>query len=71
MIAENWLLSYASVSGISTILFQMNYRTQQKSKMNLAVTELEQFYIKFETEFTTFFEELITFSHQKLNELCA
>ena len=41
MIADNWLLSYATVRGISTILDQMNVRTKGKSKMNFAVLELE------------------------------
>lgn len=71
MIADNWLLSYATVPGISKILYQMNYRTKNKSKMNLAVSELEEFYTEFETEFSDFFEELMAFSHQKLKELCA
>ncbi len=71
MIADNWLLSYATIDGISKILFQMNYRTQNKSKMNLAVGELEEYYNEFETEFTTFFDELLLFSNQKLKELCA
>ncbi len=71
MIADNWLLSYATVDGISKILYQMNYRTQNRSKMNLAVAELEQYYEEFETEFTTFFEELTRFSNQKLKEICA
>lgn len=69
MIADNWLLSYATVEGISKILAQMNVRTQGVSKMNLAVAELEEFYDEFEAEFTSFFEELIIFSEQKLNEL--
>ncbi|MCB0466058.1 MAG: acyl carrier protein phosphodiesterase [Aequorivita sp.] len=69
MIADNWLLSYATVEGISKILAQMNDRTKGVSKMNLAVVELEEFYDEFETEFTTFFDELIAFSNQKLNEL--
>ncbi|MCR9183031.1 MAG: acyl carrier protein phosphodiesterase [Flavobacteriaceae bacterium] len=71
MIADNWLLSYATIEGISKILYQMNYRTQNKSKMNLAVAELEEYYNEFETEFTAFFDELILFSNQKLQELCA
>ncbi len=69
MIADNWLLSYASIEGISKILAQMNVRTKGISKMNLAVAELEQYYEEFETEFTSFFEELMAFSKQKLNEL--
>ncbi|UAB80400.1 DUF479 domain-containing protein [Marixanthomonas sp. SCSIO 43207] len=69
MIADNWLLSYATVEGISTILEQMNLRTKGKSKMNFAVLELKQYYTEFETEFTSFFDELILFSKEKLKEL--
>lgn len=52
MIADNWLLSYATVDGISNILAQMNVRTKGVSKMNLAVAELQEYYDEFETEFT-------------------
>jgi len=69
MIADNWLLSYASIEGITKVLEGMNRRTQNRSKMNLAVNELEEFYDEFENEFTLFFEELIEFSKHKLNEL--
>ncbi|SRX54919.1 ACP phosphodiesterase [Aequorivita sp. CIP111184] len=69
MIADNWLLSYATVEGISKILAQMNVRTKGISKMNLAVAELEEFYEEFEAEFTSFFDELIIFSKNKLTEL--
>lgn len=69
MITDNWLLSYATVNGISKILAQMNVRTKGVSKMNLAVAELEEFYDQFEAEFTSFFDELIAFSKQKLSEL--
>lgn len=69
MITDNWLLNYASVQGISTILTQMNVRTKNRSKMNFAVIELEEFYAEFEEEFTSFFAELITFSKIKLAEL--
>tara|TARA_R110002072_G_scaffold172324_1_gene326328 strand:- start:9164 stop:9757 length:594 start_codon:yes stop_codon:yes gene_type:complete len=71
MIADNWLLSYATIEGISKILYQMNYRTQNKSKMNLAVAELEEYYNEFESEFTAFFDELIVFTTYKIQELCA
>ena len=69
MITDNWLLSYATIPGISTILAQMNVRTKRRSKMNFAVMELEEFYIEFETEFTSFFAELIQYSEEKLKEL--
>ncbi|GAA3630800.1 acyl carrier protein phosphodiesterase [Flavivirga jejuensis] len=69
MIADNWLLSYASIDGISRVLNGMNRKTKNKSGMHEAVVELEEFYKEFENEFTLFFNELIIFSKQKLEEL--
>ena len=69
MISDNWLLSYATVEGISKILVQMNRRTKHTSKMNFAVIELEEYYTEFENEFTSFFEELRGFSKNKIIEL--
>ena len=43
MISDNWLLSYATIPGISKILQQMDVRTKGRSKMNFAVLELEEF----------------------------
>ncbi len=68
MVTDNWLLSYASIEGISRVLDGMNKRTNNRSAMNEAVQELEEFYEEFENEFTTFFSELIDFSKQKLDE---
>ncbi|WP_452598480.1 acyl carrier protein phosphodiesterase [Pontimicrobium sp. MEBiC01747] len=69
MIADNWLLSYASIEGIAKVLEGMNRRTKNRSQMNLAVNELQEFYNEFENEFTQFFEELIQFSGEKLTEI--
>jgi acyl carrier protein phosphodiesterase len=69
MIADNWLLSYASISGITKVLEGMNRRTKNRSQMNLAIRELEEFYTEFEDEFTHFFEELIIFATTKRLEL--
>ncbi|WP_114490800.1 ACP phosphodiesterase [Candidatus Ulvibacter alkanivorans] len=69
MINDNWLLSYATIPGISTILKQMNVRTKNVSKMNFAVVELEEYYEEFEAEFTSFFAELIEFVENKKSEL--
>lgn len=70
MIADNWLLSYAHLDGISKVLDGMNRRTKNKSKMNFAILDLEEHYGDFENEFTLFFEELITFSKEKFISLC-
>jgi len=70
MITDNWLYSYANLTGIARVLNGMNRRTKNKSKMNFAIIDLEEHYTDFENEFTAFFEELITFSKQKFNALC-
>lgn len=69
MLADNWLLSYATIKGISRVLDGMNRRTKNRSSMNEAVVELEDFYSEFENEFSDFFDELIASSKQKLNAL--
>jgi acyl carrier protein phosphodiesterase len=58
MFRENWLLSYKTVEGIDKILTQMDRRTKNQSKMQFATEELQEFYIKFEEEFTLFFQDL-------------
>ncbi|MEZ4874773.1 MAG: acyl carrier protein phosphodiesterase [Flavobacteriaceae bacterium] len=69
MVADNWLVSYATVDGIARILSQMNLRTKGKSKMNLAILELEKYYDAFEEEFTSFFNELMAYSQHKVTQL--
>lgn len=69
MIKDNWLVSYATVKGISRILYQMNERTKGRSKMNFAVIELEEHYTDFEAEFSAFFEELRLFTQNKIKSL--
>lgn len=70
MISDNWLLNYAKMEGISRVLNGMNRRTNNKSKMNYAILDLEENYEAFEVEFTEFFNELVTFSKQKYNLIC-
>ena len=69
LLRDNWLLSYATVDGISRVLDGMNKRTKNVSKMNLATQELQEYYTEFESEFTLFFKELIIFSNKKLIEI--
>lgn len=69
LIADNWLLSYAKIEGISKVLNGMNRRTQNRSKMNYATEDLQEHYSEFESEFTSFFEELKTFSSEQLQKL--
>ncbi|WP_299222884.1 acyl carrier protein phosphodiesterase [uncultured Aquimarina sp.] len=69
MLRDNWLLSYATIPGIGRILYQMNHRTKNRSKMNFAVVELEQYYNDFEREFRSFFEELELFTKNEMRNL--
>ena len=69
MMADNWLVSYASIEGISRALEGMNRRTKNRAHMDEAIYDLEEFYGAFENEFTMFFDELIDFSNQKLKDL--
>lgn len=69
MLTDNWLLSYASIDGISRVLDGMNRRTKNRSSMNEAIVELEAFYSEFENEFSAFFDELIISSNKKLETL--
>jgi len=69
MITDNWIFNYSKMDGIARVLNGMNRRTNNKSKMNFAIIDLEEHYDDFEAEFTEFFEELITFSKQKFNSL--
>ncbi len=69
MISGNWLLNYANIEGIQSVLNGMNRRTKFKSNMNLATRELLKYYAEFESEFTEFFDELIQFSKKTLDEM--
>lgn len=69
MIADNWLLNYSKIEGIQRVLEGMSRRTSYESKMNEATFELKKHYTEFEKEFELFFNELMTFSKNKLNEI--
>ncbi len=70
LVTDNWLVSYASIDGISRVLNGMNRRTQNRSRMNFAVDDLQEHYGSFEHEFTLFFEEVISFAKAKYLRLC-
>jgi len=69
MIEEDWLRSYAHKEGIQKVLTGMNRRTGGKSKMNLAIKDLEDHYDDLENDFTLFFDELRDFSNKKLSTI--
>ena len=69
MIGRNWLVSYATIAGLEMILFQMDYKTKHRVRMQEAIVEIQDFYTEFESEFFQFFEELMNSCQQKLKEL--
>ena len=69
LIAQNWILSYQTIDGIEIILEKMDNRMKRNSNMRLSVAELRTYYPEFESEFTTFFEEVRAFSNQKIETL--
>ncbi len=69
LIAQNWLVDYATTAGLEKILIQMNHRTKYLVNMNEAIVEVLKFYTEFENEFTLFFEELQQHCKEKLAEL--
>ncbi len=70
LIGNNWLLNYAKLKGIAEVLNGMNRRTNNKSKMNFAIVDLEEHYSEFEEEFNSFFDKLIDFAKEKYISLC-
>ena len=69
MVAENWLLSYASIEGIKRILYQMNIRTKNIVQMDRAANDLQEHYENFHDEFKRFFPQLKEYSDQKMISL--
>lgn len=69
MMEQNWLLSYATLEGIGTVLYNMNIRTKRRVAMDKAVEDLEVHYGAFEEDFKLFFKELETFVALKLQEV--
>lgn len=69
MMEQNWLLSYASLEGIETVLYNMNIRTKRRVPMDEAIHDFKEHYDLFQAEFEAFFEELLAFAKAKLKEI--
>ncbi len=68
MIQQDWLFNYQFIDGIHEVLQGMNRRTKGKSKMNLAVEDLELYYVDFENDFKLFMLELIAYVTLKIEK---
>ncbi len=66
---QNWLLSYASIEGISDVLERMARRARFESGMEKAGKELERNFELYHKEFSLFFPELEENTAKKRLEL--
>lgn len=69
MMEDNWLLNYAHIEGIDRVLKGLYRRTGKRSNMDKAVLDLRKHYDLFESEFHSFFKDLVIFSQQKYKDL--
>lgn len=69
MIEYNWLFNYQYQEGIERVMNGMNRRTKNRAQMHLAIEDLRTLDAEFQEDFSQFFKELCTFSHQKLIEI--
>jgi len=69
MMKDNWLYNYRYKEGIKKVLIGMNHRTNNRGKIDFAIKDLCQFDEDFEKDFQRFFEELKTFSHEKIKHI--
>ncbi|MGI9531137.1 ACP phosphodiesterase [Lutimonas sp.] len=69
LIRDNWLLSYARLEGIQSVLEGMNRRTKNRGQIDMAIYDLESNYKDFKNDFVLFFDDLVSFSNKKLKEI--
>lgn len=66
---EDWLFNYGTIKGIQRSFNGLSYRSSFVSKMEQAPSFLLENYAIFEIYFENFFEELVPFSKNKLEQL--
>lgn len=69
MMKQNWLLSYAEVSGIGRALGGLSRRTSFESGMDTAGEELLENYSLYNREFSIFFPELMAYVEETILSL--
>jgi acyl carrier protein phosphodiesterase len=62
LILEDWLTSYREVSGIDRTLKRMSARIKRENNVGEAIEDLEANYQQFESNFRTFFPDLIDYT---------
>jgi acyl carrier protein phosphodiesterase len=69
MIADNWLVNYGKIEGISRAMQGMARRASFKSEMARAIDDLQKDYEKFENDFREFFPELASHAASYIHKL--
>ena len=62
---DNWLLSYATIDGIESILKRMTNRIGNKVVLNQSVNELAKYYNEYDEEFKEYFSEIMDYISEK------
>jgi acyl carrier protein phosphodiesterase len=65
MIERDWLRAYASVEGLRVVLQGMSRRAKRPVALHDSVASLLEHYAAFESDFKTFFPELVQFASCK------
>lgn len=66
LIKYDWLYNYQFLEGIQKVLTGLNRRTKGRSKMDLALEDLQSNYNELETDFFTFFDDLHEYTTAEL-----
>ncbi len=64
IIAENWLSSYQTLEGIELTLIRLSSRLKKENNLPDAIDDIQNNYLKLETDFLTFFPQLIIYVNQ-------
>ena len=62
MIEHDWLRAYAHVEGLEVVLRGMSRRAKREVALDAAAADLREHYAAFETDFATFFPDLLQFA---------
>lgn len=69
MIEHNWLLSYSKLEDLRHILRQMNHKTKHETQLHKGADIYLAFQSEFDSEFTSFFEDIQKFCNLKIKTL--
>lgn len=62
LISQDWLNTYQTKDGIELTLKRMDYRLKNRSNMQMAMKELNDYEEGFDEEFLAFFKEVVAYS---------